>query len=356
VKIIRHFLVLTLSFFCLVALAHHGPVNNAFLYHSDELIELEGELTDILWRNPHTRAKVQVPGDDGEQIEWELDFGPAPDRFRYMGLDKEDFLGPVKVAGYLARRRERTLGIVNILFPDGREYVQVLPSAPDPGLRWSNIRLSHRAPVFTPEQVAAAEAAANGIFRMWDVPVGRRLDAILDEAEFTETGASLSASYDHITDNPLLKCEQGMPETMNDPRPIQISDLGDRIRMEVAQFNVVRVIHLDLEEPPSNVEPSNVGFSIGQWETPSRLVVETSHVDWPWYSALGTPQSDQVRYYETFTLEDTEAGPRLHQTMTITDPLIFQNPISYEYTRVPIPGYVIEPYDCVSEWARAENE
>lgn len=330
--------------------AHHGAVNNNFMYHADQLIEIEGELTEMLWRNPHTRAKVHVADDQGETTEWELDFGPAPVRWHNMGLDSEDFPGRVKVAGYLARRSERTLGVVNFLFPDGREYVQVFAGAPDPGLRWSSTRLSHQPAVFPPEKVAAAEAAANGIFRMWDVPVGQLFRAHFETAEFTQLGASLSESYDHFTDNPLLACRQGMPEAMIDPRPMQISDLGDRIRMEMAQFNVVRIIHLGLDEAPAEAEPSNVGFSIGRWQDPNTLVVETSHVDWPFYSVIGLPQSERVRYYETFALEETNDGPLLRHTMRITDPLIFTEPIEFEYTRVPIPGYEIVPYDCVTEW------
>ena len=52
--------------------AHHGPPV-APLYNTDGLLELDGEIVQVFWRNPHVRFKVRVS--DGEV--WELETEPV---------------------------------------------------------------------------------------------------------------------------------------------------------------------------------------------------------------------------------------------------------------------------------------
>ncbi len=53
------------------SLAHHGAVTQPSLYLTDDFVELRGEIVDVFWRNPHTRARMLVTGDDGEEQLWE---------------------------------------------------------------------------------------------------------------------------------------------------------------------------------------------------------------------------------------------------------------------------------------------
>ena len=145
-------------------LAHHGRHTNQLLYFADELIEFEGELTEIFWRNPHMRARLSVVGNNGDETIWELELAPGPRQFEAMGLTPESFLGNVKVTGYISRRKPNALGVENFLLPDGREYVQERSEEP----RWSNERLERRLWASDPTKIQTAEAVADGIFRMWD--------------------------------------------------------------------------------------------------------------------------------------------------------------------------------------------
>ena len=58
-------------------LAHHGSLANSALYDTDEVIELEGEITEVLWRNPHTRARLSVVDDNGEETVFEIKTQPG---------------------------------------------------------------------------------------------------------------------------------------------------------------------------------------------------------------------------------------------------------------------------------------
>ena len=325
--------------------AHHGSVTNPLLYFSDELAELEGELTDVFWHNPHTRARLSVADDNGGATIWELEFAPWPRHFEAMGLTPEDFLGRVKVAGYVSRREPDALGVLNFLLPDGREYVQ----GRNAELRWSSEPLdtTRRAPDTARAQ--AAEDAADGIFRTWNGRIGAPVpvEAGLNSQTLTERGRELAAAYDPLTDNGQLSCRHGMPDTMFDPHPMEISDEGENIRIHSAQFNIQRTIHMHGEAAREKPEASPVGYSVGRWEG-NALVVTTTHVDWPYYSNDGTPQSDRVQYSERFFV--SEDGRTLNYSITIDDPVIFTRPFTLDRFREAAPGVEIEPFDCVLEW------
>ena len=323
-------------------LAHHGAVTNSALYFADELVEIEGELTEVFWHNPHTRARLRVVNDDGEGTTWELELGPTPRQLESMGLIPEDLLGNVKAAGYVSKRNAQSFGVLYFLLPDGREYVQGRAREP----RWSSVRLASVTSEIDPAKVRAAEAAADGIFRMWGES-GRGLESDLNSRSLTQRGRDLAAAYDPLTDNGQLDCQHGMPGTMFGRSSIEISDEGDRIRIHVAQYDIQRVIHLDVEEPLGESQASPVGYSVGRWDA-DVLVVTTTHVDWPYYSNFGTPQSDQVSYVERFSVSDD--GQILNYSITIADPAIFAEPFTMERTRQAAPGVEIEPYNCVAGW------
>ena len=100
--------------------AHHGSMANSALYDADELIELEGEITEVLWRNPHARAHLSVVDDNGEETVWEIETQPGPIEFGRMGISEEDLLGHVRVAGYRSKRNPDSIGVLHLLLPSGQ--------------------------------------------------------------------------------------------------------------------------------------------------------------------------------------------------------------------------------------------
>ncbi|MFP6829819.1 MAG: hypothetical protein VCC36_12410, partial [Gammaproteobacteria bacterium] len=74
-------------------------------------------------------------------------------------------------------------------------------------------------------------------------------------------------------------------------------------------------------------------------------------VDWPYYSNIGMPQSDQVRYFERFSV--SRDGRTLYYSITVDDPVVFTEPFTMERTRTAAPGVEIEPFGCLSDWRDA---
>lgn len=84
-----------------LTLAHHGPVTQSSLYLTDDFVELRGEIVDVFWRNPHTRARMLVVGNDGEEQLWEIEISPGPRTLERLGINEEDLFGPARAAGYI---------------------------------------------------------------------------------------------------------------------------------------------------------------------------------------------------------------------------------------------------------------
>ena len=328
--------------FSSLAHAHHGSLANSALYDSNELIELEGEITEVLWRNPHARAHLSVVDENGEETVWEIETQPGPVEFGRMGISEEDLLGHVRVAGFRSKRDPDSLGVVNLLLPSGREY-----HANNREPRWSDtgVRIVLQEP--DPVRAAAERETANGIFRMWSRRLGPRPQAESYAHLLTERGRELAAEFDAPRDNPELECRSGVAATMFDPNPMEVVDEGDRITIILEEYDIRRTIHLGENAAPESQEPSLLGYSVGRWDG-NTLVVTTTHLDWPYLDPYGTPQSDQVEYLERFELSDDHT--ELSYSLTATDPVMYTAPITLEHGRRWAPGIEIPPFNCAADW------
>ena len=321
--------------------AHHGSLANSALYDSGELIVLEGEITEVLWRNPHARAHLSVVDENGAETVWEIETQPGPVEFGRMGVSEEDLLGQVRVAGFRSRRDPNSLGAVNLLLPGGREFHA---NNREPILSDTGVRIVLQEP--DPVRAAAERETANGIFRMWSRRLGPRPQAETYAHLLTERGRELAAEFDPPRDNPELACESGVAATMFDPNPMEVVDGGDRITIVLEEYDIRRTIHLGEDAQPGQ-ERSVLGYSVGRWEG-NTLVVTTTNLDWPYLDPYGTPQSDQVEYVERFELSDDHT--ELSYSLTATDPIMYTAPITLEHERRWAPGIEIPPFNYAADW------
>ena len=320
-----------------VGMAHHSK---APFYELDTVAEIEGEVTRILWRNPHIRFWVDADGVGG-QAAWEVESTPP-------GILERHGIGPeilavgqtIRIAGNPGRRGLLTMDVTNILIPDGREVLIQRDAIP----RWSDQTIGWNDAEFNGAEIQVAEAAASGIFRVWsrDFSVERERTNQTDYP-LTAAARSFRESYDPVADNPIAGCApKGMPYIMGQPYPIQFMDEGDRILMRIEEYDLIRTIHLTEQATPASRTP--LGHSVGRWEGNS-LIVSTTGILLPYLNNAGILLTDDADIVERFELTQDET--RLDYRLTITDPATFTEPVTRGRYWLWRPGERIQPFECV---------
>lgn len=271
-------LLLSSSLVPLASNAHHGRGE----FFDQPSGEMEGEVVEIRWRNPHVTITVRGPAADGSEVLWVLEGSDAGTLARRGLTDGHLKVGDrIKAAGSISSRREHWLATSHILLPSGTELVFGRTGTP----RWSS--------------------------------------------EF------IWLDYDGLRDDPVLDCAiPGMPRVMTvvGSRPIEFEQQGDDILLHSENFNQTRLIHMGGEAVSDDVEPSLLGYSRGRWEG-NTLVVTTTRVNWPFFDLpplIGIPQSEDVEIVERFT----HSGNELVYDFWAHDPRNFTEPIE-------VSGYMV---------------
>ena len=312
-------------------LAHHSRA-----HYGQEILELDAEIIEIDWRNPHVTFTMKAMNAVGEAEMWELEGGSTYMLGRYSGLGRDLFnVGDqVKIAGPISAVRPNEMLITNMLLPDGKEAL-MLPNSPP---RW-------------PDQIEAMELTLQtnnperSLFHVWsidpDVPGGANVSNI----SMTDAAETTLAAYDRETDDPALRCEKpGMPSTMSNPHPIHFIDEGDRIMVYIQENDVVRTINLSEDAEGATVPLSPLGYSVGHWEG-TTLVVRTTSISWPYFDRTGIPLSEEVSVVEHFEID--QSGNHMTIRVVTIDPVNLTAPITSQ-RHYALLGEPIKTYDCVA--------
>ena len=316
------------------ASAHHSI---AVTFNLEEIVEIEGEITRILWRNPHVRLNVRTVDEDGRAADWWME-GGAVSRLARWGVEEGTVASgdTVRLAGFPSRRRANEMFGLNLLLPDGREIMMDHRSSP----RWRDDAIGGQL------LSTGAASASLGLFRVWTSD-GQSYDIGTNDFPFTDSARAARDAFDPVQNNPLYGClPKGMPTIMQQPFPIELIDNGDEIHLLIEEYDLLRVIHMGGAPEPSE-PPTILGDSVGRWEGET-LVVTTTNIDWPYsFGQIGIPQSDAAELVERFTVVDE--GARLRYEITSTDPATYTEPLTLTKHYLWVPGLAIRPYECTEE-------
>jgi len=326
---------------CLLPLTSFGHHAAQVTYHTDQMIEVEGEITSLLWKNPHIRFTIKAADAEGQTVLWNVESIPVT-RLTRVGVsaDLVDVGQRVRVAGFPSRRSTTDVYGINLLLADGREVL-----LDTPGARWTDDTVGTGLDL-TPGTRSADTSL--GIFRVWSTDgeflglgsMGEDLGfSLTDEARVAQ------ATWDPLSlDNPFRGCSpKGMPNIMEQPNPMEFVDQGDEILIRMEEYDTVRVISMggDLADEP--ILPTLLGHSVGRWDG-STLVVETDRIDWRYFNQNGLQQSDAMELVERFT--PSADGARLDYELTITDAALFTETEVVTKSWVWVPGDEVLPFDC----------
>ena len=315
-------------------MAHHSRSE-----FSDEVVEKQGELVRVIWRNPHAGLDVRVTNEDGSEDVWRVETFASPNLFNRMGVEEEHFVvgEQIVIAGSESTKRSNYMLGLNALFENGTEAVMSATLEP----RWSQEHVggADQAVVDLSTKVDGSENKK--LFRVWSI--AGRTAGVSRSTPYSDTAREQIAAFDTVN-APVARCETpGMPIFMTQPLSMVIEEQGDNMKLTTEYFGVERTIHIGDDLPaPQDIEPSQNGYSVGRWQDDLTLVVETSRVDYPYYSSNGALQ-DGVRTIEYFRLSEdqTEMAYRIE----IEDDLALDGTAFYERLFVALGAEFIE-LDC----------
>ena len=319
-----------------LGLGHHSTVE----YDFDVVEELEGEVVDVFWRNPHVRLTLRTEGEDGGQVLWDLE-GQSANALGRRGLQRDpiragDF---IRVAGNLSRRRNLHMYVTNILLETGTEIRTRGNTQP----RF----VVDRAVGFDQPDVEAIRKAAGAADRVFGVWMREAPGGFADELPLTSSARSARAAWDSADDFTANCVVGGMPGVMmriGSPHPIELVENRDHIVLRIELFDVIRTIHMQSDERAAERPADPLGYSEGRWDGDS-LVVRTTRVSSHYFDAIGSlPLSDEAEIIERFSPDST--GHRLDYDITVTDSANFTEPVSARWILGWRPDLEIQPYQC----------
>ena len=318
-----------------VASAHHST---RVFYDYDDDIEIVGEITWVLWRNPHVRFNLLSRDDSGNDEVWELEAGSVNTLDRVGIAEGTLQVGDaVRVAGPPSRHGLNSIYVSNVLFEDGRE----VSLQGNQRLRWTD--QPPQAVVSVTEGDAAQDGSAGdaeGIFRVWVRDYGGDIDTL----PFRPAAIAAREAWDPLVEDPGLRCiPPGMPVAMDNPYPIAFMQDGGSIILRLEEWDGVRTIHMDGAAAAADRARTPMGFSAGHWEG-NTLVVSTRRIDYPYFDSSGSPQGPDVEIVERFSLSDDER--RLDYEATVIDDATFTGPAVLTMHWDWDPAEEIKLYEC----------
>ena len=326
------------------ALGHHSV---AVIYNTSAVVEAEGEVTELSWRNPHVRFRLAGTDEAGSTRIWNVEMTSLTN-MRRDGLSGQLIhVGePHSRGGATRAERDSTaLYAENLLLAGGRG-----------GSSWNPAESLAGRPMARsgegPSGAGDPSAPELGIFRVWSTPRDQGLlfpedvdpDFDFDNYPLTPAARASVDAFDPVADSPILNCvSKGMPTAMEQPYPMQFLRQGDDIVLHLEEYDILRMIHMDPNVTDEGEPAAKLGFSTGRWEE-NTLVVRTTKSNWPWFDVVGIPHSEDSEMIERFTLSGD--GSRLDYSLTVTDPANFTEPVTLTKFWVWYPEMTVEPFQC----------
>ena len=327
------------------AFAHHSFAK----FDRDRTIELEGQITEVFWQNPHIRFTLEG-GEAGQPARtWHLETN-SPGILRRVGLTADSVAvgDRVLVAGNPTVNGAPDLNAINMLMPDGRE-LQLAPGAP---LHFAGRAVGDDSSW----RVTAGDRSRPelGLFRIWSSSFGSAPTLFPDSSgtDFTVLDYPLTPAarravenFDVVAGSEKLANDctpKGMPWMMEQPYDLMFVRDRDNILLKLEEFDIVRTIHMNWSGDRAAQAYSPAGFSTGRWDGPT-LVVETTNLNSPNFK-FEIPASDEATISERFT--PTPAGDRLDYEIVVTDPVTFTEPVRITKFWLSLTDQAFDAYNC----------
>jgi len=318
--------------------AHHGFGQ----FDRSQPVEIEGVITGIDFVNPHAYLYLDVTGGDGATVAMRCEMRAAT-LMRRSGWSAEMFVAgaTAEITGFGHRTDPAACYLEDIRIGDAAEINRNDQFATDSGIDVAN----------RPLRLASGEINVSGDWAQEQyviaVPPGGRGNLVpksmkpgIESGEipmsavppsgwgprpvtYTERGQAEVSDFEMWSpeDNPRLRCEPTsiIFDWTFDGAVNRITQTGEEIVISYGLYSFERVIHMNLDAHPDDLEPSYSGHSIGRFEG-DVLVVDTVGFE-PGVIAPPLRNSEELHIVERFTLDpETHA---LRRDFVAEDPVYY---------------------------------
>lgn len=154
--------------------------------------------------------------------------------------------------------------------------------------------------------------------------------------------------------SPPLHClPDGVPHGDLLPEPFKFIQTPGVMVMLFEVGTTFRQIFTDGREQLVDPSPAWNGYSVGHWEGDTLVVDTAGFNDLSWLDARGHGHSGQMRVEERFHRRDYG---HLEVSVTITDPLVFTEPVSVSFVENLLPDTDLFEHYCLENETDAEHQ
>ena len=333
-------LTVTLTF---SAHAHHSDAG----LDLDNVVMIEGTVSEMSWRNPHVYFTVASTGDAGQPVEWTVQMASVLTVSR-MGWTRDSLqIGDrVSVGAYPARNGRPYAKFLSIERTTGPALPMSFDSA-------GEVRLAGPQATAVATSVAGRWMADGDQVNAYPGRIDGLTRALLT---LTERARAAQAAYDENSEeNPELRCV-GRPApamivyTDLYPMELEFGDDEEILYIRSQFMDQERVVYMDGRAHPNESERSHEGHSIGWWEDDTLVVDTRNFADHRSPYQNGIPSGPQKHVVERFRLDENGTG--MHVEFTLEDPEYIAAPMTHSRQLIFTPDADMSPFNCDLESTR----
>ena len=315
--------------------AHHGSAPH---FNSNDIVSLDGTVTQVRFVNPHAVVHFEVDESDGSIAEWRCELSGASQLQRF-GWSRDTLMigDEIRIVGAKARREANHCDTQSIHLADGTDlsrdvYIQGT-------IRQSRIADSADA-TSRPQYLQNGQPKISG---RWIVREGGENTLPMP----TEAGLLAAERYDVRFDNPSIRCESGniVWDWARQAHVNEIQQEEGRVLIRYGYLDLMRTVHLDITHHPENIIPSLEGHSIGLWDGDSLVIDTIGFLPRAFIPRESVMTSEEMHVVERISFDNESST--LVRDYVVTDPLYLAEPYrGRDIADLAAAAY--QPFNCVN--------
>ena len=335
-----------IAFVCLIAAgvaeAHHSFATH---YDTQNIVEIQGVLSDVKMRNPHSFFEVTFVNDSGETEIWDVEAHAVP-ILRRLGISKDTLkVGDViTFRGPRSRRPEKNLMFGALIHTASGEQFEMLDSI-------------RRAPEYENTDNREDAVGVDRLLGKWMTFItGQRVSE--SPMPLNDAGKLARANFNPAINSSSECIPSNLPSLLMIPYVYEISRDGQTINIFHEYSRISRPVVLDSTE--SNTTDPSFGSRTGRFENDT-LIINSNNFPalsaglasgWePNGNGADVPSSEQKEMVERYSV--SADGSQLTVDYTVTDSVYLTEPFDGTVTwhRMPDDAPIYE-FNCDAEIAK----